>query len=124
MASSPNLSLSQFKDIFNAALTQYTQKTGVDISNDPITVSLLPCDSSDAVLAVLQERALEFDGYRNGGWKIRFMRCLKPTVDILIGLSGVLSEGIGLVSRANRTLSLDPLSRAQFPLCSNFHLQR
>lgn len=112
MASSPNVSFSQFRDIFNAALTEYTQKTGKDIAADPITDSLLPCDSSDAVLAVLQERAHAFDEYRDGDWKVGLMRRLKPTVDILIGLSNILGDGIGLVRRASRTLSLCTLSRA------------
>ncbi|SRR6266853_219117 len=45
MASSgpnPNVSFFQFQDIFNTALTEYAQRTGIDITANPITASLLP----------------------------------------------------------------------------------
>ena len=96
----PNGSFSQFQDVFDAALREYRQKTGKDIATDPLTTKLLRCDSSEAVLEILQEQARAFDQFRNGDWKVQLMRRLKPTVDILLGLStsGVCGEGIGLVS--------------------------
>jgi hypothetical protein len=95
----PDVSLSQFQDLFDAALWEYNQKTGKDITTDPLTARLLCCDTSDAVLGILQEQAHAFNQYRNGDWKVQLMRRLKPTVDILFGLStgGVFGEGIGLV---------------------------
>ena len=96
----PNGSFSQFQDVFDAALREYRQKTGKDIATDPLTTKLLRCDSSEAVLEILQEQARAFDQFRNGDRKVQLMRRLKPTVDILLGLStsGVFGEGIGLVS--------------------------
>jgi hypothetical protein len=98
-SSNPNVSFSRFQDLFNKALSEYSEKTGKDITTDPLTARLLPCDSSDAVLAILQEQAHAFNQFRNGDWKVQLMRRLKPTVDILLGLStsGVFGEGIGLV---------------------------
>jgi hypothetical protein len=98
-SSHPNVSFSQFQDLFDAALREYKQKTGKDIATEPLTTRLLRCDSSDAVLEVLQEQAHAFNQFRNGDWKVQLMRRLKPTVDILIGLStsGVFGEGIGSV---------------------------
>jgi hypothetical protein len=95
----PDVSFSQFQDLFDVALLEYSQKTGEDIMTDPLTARLLCCDSSDAVLGILQEQAHAFNQYRNGDWKVQLMRRLKPTVDILFGLStgGVFGEGIGLV---------------------------
>ena len=84
MASSgpnPNVSFFQFQDVFNTALTEYPQRTGINIAANPITASLLPCDSSDAVLVILKNQADAFDEYRNGDWKVRLMKQLKPTVD-------------------------------------------
>ena len=106
--SNPNPSFSQFRDLFNAALREYRQKTGKDIAIDPLTARLLPCNSSDAVLAILQEQAHAFNQFRNGDWKVQLMRRLKPTVDILLGLStsGVFGEGIGLVRLTNVTYHL------------------
>ena len=94
-----NTSFSNFPSLFDAALREYHGKTGKDIETDPLTARLLHCDSSDAVLDILQEQAHAFDQYRNGDWKVQLMRRLKPTVDILLGLStsGVFGEGIGLV---------------------------
>jgi len=102
MSSNPPLNASslQFQAIFNAALKEYSQKTGKDIVTDPITAKLRCCSSPDAVLNVLQEEAQAFDDFRNGNRKVQFMKKLKPTVDILLALSTseVLGNGIGSVS--------------------------
>ena len=108
VSSGPNVSFLRFQDLFNAALREYSQKTGKDIATDPLTASLLPCNSSDAVLAILQEQAHAFNRFRYGDWKVQLMRRLKPTVDILLGLStsGVFGEGIGLVRLIKATYRL------------------
>jgi hypothetical protein len=110
-SSSPNVLLSRFQELFNAALREYSQKTGKDITTDPLTARLMPCNSPDAVLAILQEQAHAFNQFRNGDWKVQLMRRLKPTVDILLGLStsGVFGEGIGLVRLTNLTYHLRKL---------------
>ncbi|KAH9995663.1 hypothetical protein BJV74DRAFT_987099 [Russula compacta] len=97
-ASNARVSFSQFNDLIEAALREYSQKTGKDIPTHPLTARILRCDSSDAVLAVLQEHAHAFSQYRNGDWKTQLMRRLKPTVEILIGLSnsGVFGQVVGL----------------------------
>ena len=99
-----NVSFSQFQSLFDAALKEYSRKTGKDIATEPLTTRLLRCDSSDAVLGILQEQAHAFNQFRNGDWKVQLMRRLKPTVDILLGLStsGFFGEGIGLVRLINR----------------------
>jgi uncharacterized protein YwlG (UPF0340 family) len=95
-----NASSSQFQAIFNAALKEYSQKTGKDIVTDPITAKLQCCTSPDAVLNVLQDEAQAFNDFRNGNRKVQLMRKLKPTVDILLALSAseVLGNSIGSVS--------------------------
>jgi hypothetical protein len=109
-SSNPNLSSSRFQDLFNTALREYNQKTGKDLATEPLTARLLHCDSSDAVLGILQEQTHAFNQFRNGDWKVQLMRRLKPTVDILLGLStsGVFgdSEGIGLVRLIKSTYHL------------------
>ena len=98
-SSNSNLSVSRFQAIFDAALREYRQKTGKDIATEPLTAKLLRCDSSEAILRILQEQAHAFNEFRNGDRKVQLMRWLKPTVEILYGLStsGVFGEGIGLV---------------------------
>jgi hypothetical protein len=101
MSSSLNQKISrlQFYDLFDAALKEYNQKTGIDIVTDPLTATLLDCDSSDELLDILQERAHAFSQYQNGDGAVQLMRQLKPTVDILLGFSssGVFGKGFGLV---------------------------
>jgi hypothetical protein len=98
--SSNSPSSSQFQAIFNAALKEYSQKTGKDIATDPITAELRCCSSPDAVLNLLQEEAQAFNDFRNGNRQAQLMRKLKPTVHILLALSAseVLGNGIGSVS--------------------------
>ena len=114
--SSRSVSISQFQDLFDAALREYGQKTGKDIVTDPLTAKLLRCNSSDTVLEILQEQAHAFNQFRNGDWKVQLMRRLKPTVDILIGLSngGIFGESIGLVRPTQSTYSL---RKVHHPLC-------
>ena len=102
--SNQNVSFSQFQELFDAALREYSRKTGKDIATEPLTARLLRCDSSDTVLGVLQEQAHAFNQFRNGDWKVQLMRRLKPTVDILLRLStgGIFGQGIGLVRLTNR----------------------
>ena len=94
-----NASSSQFQAIFDAALNEYSRKTGKAIDSDPLTIELRTCRSSDEVYEVLQERAQKFNEFRNGDRVVQIMRKLKPAVDVLIKLSngGVLDQGISLV---------------------------
>ena len=90
-----------FQNLFDAALSAYREKTGKNVATDQLTVRLLRCDSSDAVLSILQEKAHVFDQHGNGDWDVEVvsLRRLKSIVDILLGIStsGVFGEEIGLV---------------------------
>ena len=117
--STSTVSFSQFQDLFDAALREYSQKTGKDIATDPLTTSLRTCSSSDAVLGILQEQAHAFNQFRNGDWKVQLMRRLKPTVDILLRLStsGAFGAGIGLV----RPTKLTYVCESSSPNLQRFH---
>jgi hypothetical protein len=119
----PNVSLSQFQGLFDAALNEYSRKTGKYITMHPLTVRLQNCDSSDSVLGILQEQAQGVKQYREGGWGVRLMRRLKPIVDILVGLSasGVL-EGIGLVKLIK--IDIESFAEAYYPPCRVFHQRK
>ena len=98
-SSNPSLPSVQFPEIFEAALEEYVKKTKKSIKTDPLFVKLQDCNSSDAVLEVLEEQALAFEQYRKGDRKVQLMRLLKPSVDVLLRLStsDYLKEGIGSV---------------------------
>jgi len=124
MSSSALHSIPHFGAIFDAALNDYAQKTGTDLTAHPLAAVLQSCHSPEAILDVLREQAHAFNQYRNGDWKSQLMRHLKPTVDILLRLStsGILGEGhnIGLVSHINTTISLCALSNSYLSSLQGF----
>ena len=89
----------QFPAIFEAALEEYVKKTKVDIKTDPLFAKPEDCQSSDAVLNILQKQAHAFEQFREGDGKVQLMRRLKPFVDILLWLSNNdnLKESLGSV---------------------------
>ena len=88
------VSSSNFQSIFNAALTEYSEHTGVDLSQYPFE-KLRTCQSADDILKLFQEKAEDFKEYRNGNRKL--INCLEPVVQVLHTFSGVLGDVAGLV---------------------------
>ena len=94
--SSTVFSFDNFKFVFNAALADYLDKTGVDLTKDSSTEKLQNCQSADAILELLQDKANQFKDCRNGNHKL--INSLKPVVQVLHTFSGVLGGVAGLVS--------------------------
>ncbi|KAI9438881.1 hypothetical protein BJY52DRAFT_1217340 [Lactarius psammicola] len=86
---------SRFQAIFHAALKSYQKQTKKDLLAHPLSSQLQSCDSTSAILAVLQDQVREFDGSRSGDG--RLTRWLVPTVNVLYAFSAAVSEGVGLV---------------------------
>jgi len=97
--SSTVTSSSKFQSIFDAALSDYAKQTGIDLATHPSAQTLQNCDSAEAILDVLQDKANQFQAYRDGNCKL--MNCLKPVVQVLHTVSGILGEAATLVSPAN-----------------------
>jgi hypothetical protein len=89
-ASHPN-----FQAIFDAAVEAYKKKTKEDITPHPLADQLRSCKSPKDILAVLQQRVLEFDKSRNADERLKW---LTPTINVLYAFSATLGEGVGLVS--------------------------
>ncbi|KAH9009369.1 hypothetical protein EDB83DRAFT_2453934, partial [Lactarius deliciosus] len=87
---------SRFQLIFDAALKSYQKKTGKNLSAHPLASQLQSCDSTSAILAVLQHQVQEFDQAHSGDE--RLTKWLIPTVNVLYAFSAAVSEGVGLVS--------------------------
>jgi len=85
----------RFPAIFHAALRSYKKQTKKDLIAHPLVSQLDTCDSPTAILAVLQEKAREFDQARSGDE--RLAKWLNPTVNVLYAFSAILGEGVGLV---------------------------
>ncbi|KAI9430600.1 hypothetical protein H4582DRAFT_2086559 [Lactarius indigo] len=86
---------SRFQDIFNAALKSYQKQTKKDLIAHPLASRLQSCDSTSAILAVLQDQIREFDQAHSG--YERLTKWLFPTVNVLYAFSAAVSEGVGLV---------------------------
>jgi fungal STAND N-terminal Goodbye domain len=95
MSSAPTSS-SNIQSIFDAALSDYSKQTGIDLATYPFAQDLQDCRSADDLLNVLQDRAKQFQTYRDGSRKL--INCLKPVVRILHTLSGFLAEATAVVS--------------------------
>jgi fungal STAND N-terminal Goodbye domain len=103
MSSTPTSS-SSFQPIFDAALSDYAKKTGIDLATYPSAQTLQNIQSADAILDLLQDKAKQFSTYRDGNRKL--IDCLKPVVQILHTVSAVLAEATAPVSHSDPYLIL------------------
>jgi hypothetical protein len=85
---------SSFRDLFDAALHDYQNQTGISLADHTFTGQLEACNSVDSVTAILQEQAQIFRG--DDG---KIMKPLKSSVEVLYTLSNstILGQGIALV---------------------------
>ena len=84
-----------FQLLFNNALKAYEKRTKNDLLAHPLAAHLQTCNSSSAILAVLQQQVQDLDQSRTADEK--WTRWLDPTVNVLYALSGTLGEGVSLV---------------------------
>jgi len=80
--------------MIGVALANYTRQTGIDLTNDPLTVQIKNCDTPNApnvILDVLQGQACGFKEVRNGD--VKLIECLRPTIDGLHILSAHCALG-------------------------------
>jgi hypothetical protein len=93
---------SNFQAIFDAALKDYTQKTGKDLCDlgDPLASQFDSCDSPDSILDIFREQAREFDEFRKGDDKL--FKWLKPIVKVLhtVSTNKVLGDSVSSVNPA------------------------
>ena len=101
--SSTVFSSSNFQFIFDAALADYLDQTGVDLTKSPFTEKLQNCQSADAIIELFQDKANQFKDYRNGNRKL--INCLSPVVQVLRSFSGVLGGAASLVSTSSSSMT-------------------
>ena len=87
---------SRFQDIFQAAVKSYQKQTKKDLIAHPLASQLQSCNSTTAIITVLQDRVREFDKSRSGDE--RLTKWLSPTVNVISAFSATVSGGVGLVS--------------------------
>ncbi|KAH8989780.1 hypothetical protein EDB86DRAFT_3245115, partial [Lactarius hatsudake] len=84
-----------FKPILDAALAEYTNQVGIDLTTYPLADTLRSCNSPDDVLKLLEDNANKFKDFRNGNRKL--LNWLSPVVQVVHTLSAVLGASIALV---------------------------
>ena len=93
-----------FQSIFRAALKSYQKQTKTDLLAHPLVSQLQSCNSTTAILALLQDQVREFDKLHSGDE--RLIKWLGPTVNVLCAFSAAVSGGVGLVSLYMQALKL------------------
>ena len=78
------------------ALADYTNVTGIDLSDNPFATAIEHLTSPEAVLGLLQEREKAFREYRDTNR--RLTNCLGPAVKAIQAFSGILGEAASLVN--------------------------
>ena len=95
---------SRFQAIFRSALKSYQKQTKEDLIAHPLASQLESCDSTSAILAVLQDQVREFDKSHSGDE--RLTKWMTPTVNVLCAFSAAISGGVGLVRLNKLSLKL------------------
>ena len=89
---------SNFQAIFQAALKSNQKQTKKDLLTHPLASQLQQCDSTNAVIAILQDKVREFDKSHSGDE--RLTKWLGPTVNVLNAFSAtIISGGFSPVGR-------------------------
>jgi hypothetical protein len=101
------LSLS-YQLVIDDALDKYKRRTGKDLLAHPLTSQLQDCDSTGAILTVLQQQVQGQDQSRSND---RWTKWLDPTVNVLFAFSATLEAGVGMV--CSRTCA-HPRSRLSY----------
>ena len=96
-----------FQGMFISALRLYEERTKKDLITHPLASRLQACDTSAAILTVLQEQAREFDQARVGDESLT--KWLNPSGSVLYAFSAALSGGAGLVCVHRRLEAFRPM---------------
>ena len=86
---------SRFQALFQAALKSYQKQTKTDLIAHPLVSQLQSCDSTAAIVAILQDQVQVLDKSRSGDE--RLTKWLNPTVNVLSAFSATVSGGVSLV---------------------------
>ena len=100
----PSTSSNSNIQLITDALVDYTTITGIDLSNNPFAAAIERANSPEDILELLQEREKAFKDYREGNR--RLISCLTPAVNVIQAFSGILGEGVSLVSHTWHLLAL------------------
>ena len=87
---------SHLRALFEAALEDYKQQTGLELAKHPLAERLQNCNSVESVTDILREQAQDFNKFRE---KDKILRPLKKVLLILYRLPSAANfvQDVGLV---------------------------
>jgi hypothetical protein len=87
---------SHLRVLFEAALEDYKQQTGIELAEHPLAERLQNCDSVESVTAILREQAQDFKEFRE---KDKVLKPLKKVLTVLHILPSAadFAQDVGLV---------------------------
>jgi hypothetical protein len=123
MSSSTKISSSNHRLILDT-LDDYARQTGIDLTKNPFTYPFHNCVSPQAILDLLEERAMAFKDYRDGNRNL--IKWLSPVVQVLHVFAGVLGPATSLVRQrlSVRLISLYTLMSTGIQTCKRNRLWR
>jgi hypothetical protein len=71
---------SHLRGLFEAALNDYKQQTGIELAEHPLAERLQDCNSAESVTAILREQAQDFKEFRE---KDKVLKPLKKVLAVL-----------------------------------------
>jgi hypothetical protein len=85
-----------FQVLFESALKDYENKTGIPLANHPLAEQLDNCQSADSVTTLLQDQARSLSELRGSD---KIMKLLKTVVSALskVSAAATLGQAIGMV---------------------------
>jgi hypothetical protein len=87
---------SHLRVLFEAALEDYKQQTGIELTEHPLAKRLQDCNSVESVTAILRDQTQDFKEFRE---KDKVLKPLKKVLTILHRLPSAanLAQHVGLV---------------------------
>jgi STAND-like protein len=118
-------STSNIQSIIDAALADYTNLTGTDLSETPFATALEQSNSPGEVLQLLQGQTEAFKEYRDGNRKL--IDSLSLAVKVIHAFSGIIGHAVSHVSHTCQrhlvihltVTSSDPISTSKGFACWN-----
>lgn len=87
---------SRLRELFESALKDYKQETGIELAEHPLAESLQDCNSVESVTDILRKQAQDFKKFRE---KDKVLKSLEKVLTVLHKLSSAANFGqdVGLV---------------------------
>jgi hypothetical protein len=82
--------------LFEAALENYKQQTGIELAKHPLTERLEDCYSVESVTAILREQAKDFKEFRDKDKVLKPLKKILTVLHMLPSAAG-FAQRVGLV---------------------------